>query len=194
MFQKLRRVVRDWLFNDRIAVYNGVAVRDRSPFLVHDHEPEFKNDLVNTVRNTVKPGDDVVIVGGGRSVVAVHASRAGGNVTVYEAANEMVSLTAGVRYLNNVDFDIRHAVVGAPIDVFGDDSHAIRVDPASLKGDVLVLDCEGAERSILPDVSGFRNTIVETHPAKGSSTDDVLDMTDGEVVGEDTIDGEVVIA
>lgn len=194
MFQKLRRVIRDWLFNNRIAVYNGVAVRDRSPFLVHDHEPEFKADLVGTVREAVEAGDDVVIVGGGRSVVAVHAAREGGNVTVYEAADEMVSLSAGVRYLNSVEFDIRHAVVGAPIDVFGDDSHAVRVDPASLEGDVLVLDCEGAERSILPDVSGFRNTIVETHPAKGSSTDDVLELTDGEVVGNDPVDGEVVVA
>lgn len=182
------------VFGQRVGVYNGVAVRDRGVLDPTDHEPEFKADLVRAVRTAVEPGDEVVIVGGGRSVVAVHAARVGGNVTVYEAAGEMVSLAADVRALNAVGFELRHAVVGDPIDVYGDTQHALRVKPAALTGDVLVLDCEGAERSILPDVQGFRDIVVETHPAQGAPTAEVLEETGGEVVGEDPIDGEVVVA
>lgn len=194
MLPELRTALRDVLFHDRIAVYNGVAVRDRGLFAHHDYEPEFKRDLVRAVREAVQPGDDVVVVGGGRSVVAVHAARVGGNVTVCEAAAEMVSLAADVRALNAVDFELRHAIVGDPIDVYGDSEHALRVDPAALTGDVLVLDCEGAERSILPDVRGFRDIVVETHPAQGAPTAEILKVTGGDVVGEDPIDGDVVVA
>jgi len=68
------------------------------------------------------------------------------------------------------------------------------VDPAGLTGDVLVLDCEGAERDILP-VDGFETVIVETHPEHGSPLATISDaLGSHEVVGDDPIDGQVVVS
>lgn len=176
----------------QIGVYNGVAARDRA-VLNRDHEPRFKRHLVAAVREHVSPGDEVVVVGGGRAVVAVHAARLGADVTVYEAGDSALEVTDTVRELNDVTFDVEHAVVGRPVAVTGQPS-VRRVDPADLDGDVLILDCEGAERYILPDVEGFETTIVETHPQFGASLTTVREsLPDAAVVGPDPIDGEVVV-
>jgi len=57
----------------QIGVYNGVAARDCG--LVSRHEPQHKAVLAGAVRDVVTPGDRVIVVGGGRAVVAVHAAR-----------------------------------------------------------------------------------------------------------------------
>jgi hypothetical protein len=177
----------------QVGVYNGVAARDRD-VLARDHEPDYKQALVTAVREAVAPGDRVVVVGGGRAVVAVHAAWAGGVVTVYEAGDEAMRVTESVLQMNETVFTPRAAVVGEPGVVDGDTAPR-RIDPADLEGDVLVLDCEGAERDILP-VEGFDTVIVETHPAHGSPLAAVRNRLpdSAAVVGEDPIDGEVVVA
>jgi len=182
------------VFNDSIAVYQGVAVRDNRLFDAVDHEPEYKTALIETIRNHVEEGDRVVIVGGGRGVAAVHAARAGGHVSVFEAAEEMVSTLLETAALNDVRFETHHAVVGQPRDVYGTVGNASHVHPSELEGDVLVLDCEGAEQDILP-VDGFRTVIAETHPEYGADTDAVLSLlSEGRVVAPDEISGDVVVA
>lgn len=189
----------NWLltavFGPQIGVYNGVAARDRS-ILHRDHEPDHKQHLVRAVRDHVDPGDDVVVVGGGRAVVAVHAAKLGGEVTVYEAGDSAFEVTESAKKLNDVHMRTVHAVVGSPGAVTGASS-TLFVDPETLNGDVLVLDCEGAERDILP-VDGFETVIVETHPAEGaplSAITDRLPNADAvEIVGPDPIDGEVIVA
>ena len=177
----------------QVGVYNGVAARDRD-VLARDHEPHYKQHLVAGVRNAVEPGDRVVVVGGGRAVVAVHAARCGGIVTVYEAGDDAMRVTESVQALNRASFTARSAVVGEPGAVTGATAPR-RIDPADLKGDVLVLDCEGAERDILP-VEGFDTVIVETHPEHGSPLPAVVERLPdtASVVGDDPIDGEVVVA
>lgn len=180
---------------DRIAVYNTVAVRDTPLIDGGDYYPEHKRDLCHAVADTVTATDGVVMVGGGRGVAAVWAARQGATVTVYEAAAEMVSTLRETAELNGVtdQIDVRHAVVGPAHDVYGDIAEATTVDPATLTGDVLVLDCEGAELDILP-VDGFRTSIVETHPRYDAPTDVVLDcLGEGTVVAADAVDGDVVV-
>lgn len=182
------------VFGPQLGVYNGVAVRDCDVLEPADHEPNHKQHLVAAVRETVSPGDRVVVVGGGRAVVAVHAARCGGDVNVFEAGDTAAELSVEVADLNDVEFQVEHAVVGSAENVTGEIS-ARRVDPEQLTGDILVLDCEGAERDILP-VDGFENVIVETHPKHGSSLSVVRKLLPetASVVGIDSLDGEVVVA
>lgn len=176
----------------KIAVYNGVAVRDRGLLDATDHEPEYKQALCDALANATDDGDHVCMVGGGRGVAAVHAARAGARVDVFEAAEEMVALVGETARLNDVELTVKHAIVGSVCDPYGSTSRAKRVGPESLAGDILVLDCEGAETDILP-VAGFETVIVETHPRFGAPTEDVVEATGGEVVAPDPIDGEVVV-
>lgn len=177
----------------QVGVYNGVAARDRR-VLDRDHEPEYKQALVEAVREAVEPGDDVVCVGGGRAVAPVHAARCGGDVTVYEAGDEALVVTESAAALNDVDLHTIYMTVGTAGAVTGRAAW-FSVDPALLDGDVLILDCEGAERDILP-VEGFETVIVETHPKHGSPLEAVRDRLPdtATVVGEDALDGEVVVA
>lgn len=181
-------------FTPRIGVYNGVAVRDKPRFCGRDHEPEHKQLLSQTALDESEPGDRVVVVGGGRGVVPTVLSRADRDVIVFEAAAEMVDRLAETQRLNSVSFEVAHALVGSDIEVYGDYSKAVSISPDELAGDLLVLDCEGSEKDILP-VDGFESVVVETHPRFGAPTKDVQDILQGStVVGADDIDGDVIIA
>jgi hypothetical protein len=176
-------------FDDKIGVYNGVAVRDM-PFLRWDDEhPRHKEGLVDAVLAYTVPGDHVAFVGAGRTVAPVRAARAGRHVTVYEAAEEMVELAGEVADLNEVSIEVVHALVEAGYDVFGDSSGAERVKTGDISGDALVLDCEGAERDILP-APQFGTVVVETHPQFGAETDLVAELSDGAVVESSPTDHE----
>jgi len=180
------------LCGPQIGVYNGVAARDRS-VLRHDHEPEHKAALSAAVREAVQPGDEVTVVGGGRAVAAVHAAHAGASVTVYEAGRDAYAVAKSVQALNDVTMTVRHAVVGAPGESVGGPTADETVAPDSLSGDLLVLDCEGAERAILP-VTGFDTVIVETHPRYDAPLPAVREQLDhAEVVAADPIDGHLVV-
>lgn len=127
------------------------------------------------------PGERVDLVGFGRGVTTVVMLRAGAeHVTGYEAADEMIRVGERTLRANDVPRDrvtIRHALVGEAVDVYGSADGAEAVPPAALRGspsDVLVLDCEGAEQSIVPAVAGAYGTIIcECHPEKGVALDDV---------------------
>lgn len=192
----LRRMADDVLTRvcgPQIGVYNGVAARDRS-VLRPDHEPEHKAALSAVVREEVTPGDEVVVVGGGRAVAAVHAAHAGANVTVYEAGLDAYAVTKSVQALNDVQMTVRHAVVGTPGASVGGATADETVAPDSLSGDCLVLDCEGAERDILP-VTGFDTVVVETHPQYDAPLSAIRDqLGHAAVVAADPIDGKVVVA
>lgn len=179
----------------RIGVYNGVAVRDRAPLDHRDVHGSHKRALCNAVVGTVDEGDSVVVVGGGRGVAAVHAARRAADVTVYEGAAEMVDTLEETARLNRVEtrMDIRHGIVGEAIDLYGNGEDAEYVSPNVLCGDVLVLDCEGAEQEILP-TERFDRIVVETHPEFGAPTERIRDAIDGEVVAPDPHDGHVVVA
>lgn len=194
MIEWLRRLAST-PFRDRIAVYNGVAVRDRMLFAQRDWEPEHKRQLTQAALNATKDGDRVIVVGGGRGIVPTVLARHGRDVTVYEAASEMCERLRETRRLNGVYYSIEHAVVGAAGgDVYGDTSSARHIGSVdSLDGDALVLDCEGAETSILP-ADNFDAVIVETHPEYNASTNDVVaTMPNSTIAGPDEISGDVVV-
>lgn len=182
----LYRPIREQLPRRR-TTFNGVTVRaartgdDLVPWPTgHSNPDEYEQALVREIRESVRPTDEVVIVGGGWGISAVVAAeQAGerGQVTVFEGAESWVSRLRETLRLNPCpeDIDVVHAVVGDGSHLRDGSGGASVVDPDDLpECDVLVLDCEGAEISILEGMSIRPETvIVESHGLFDSPSDEV---------------------
>lgn len=142
--------------------------------------PTYEAALVSGIREQVRSGDRVVIVGGGLGVttcVAAAAVGPEGSVTCYEGSAENADLTRRAAVLNGVGdrTTVHHAVVASALSVWGDYEKATAVPPAGLPAcDVLELDCEGAELEILNGMpSAPRVVLVEAHGFLGAPTETV---------------------
>lgn len=148
--------------------------------------PQYEEPLVDALRSCVRPGDDVVIVGGGygvTTVVAAQEAREGGTVTTYEAIDTRTDVIRNTVSLNGVSdrCTVVHGIVGPAINPGGGlpgggkTDSAERLDPGDLpECDVLELDCEGSELEILRNLAIRPHTIVvETHGHRGASEGDV---------------------
>ena len=131
----------------KIASFNGVPVRGVHLLDSTDAFPEYEAALLEGIRSNVESNDTVVVVGGGRGVSSVVAARQAapdGHVTTYEGGAERLGVARETAVLSRVadSVSIEHGIVGAGIDVIGDGSDAILVEPDDLpQCDVLVLDC-----------------------------------------------------
>lgn len=168
------------LTRDRIGVYNGVAVRGVPWYNWNDYQPVHKQRLWEATRLHLQTGMDVTFVGVGKGVVPIKAAQFGANVLVVEAAAEMVEHMRDTATLNQQQVSVVHALVEAGHDIYGDASDAEHYTTADLSGDMLVLDCEGAERDILP-APQFDTVVVETHPQHGADTLAVAQLLEGDV-------------
>lgn len=160
----------------KYGVYAGVPAPDAKLFDFGDRMDDYKAGFINAIHAHVDDGDDVTLVGGGRGVSTVHCCRAGAeHVTVIEAADTMLPVVEETVAIESpdADVDVQQALVGEAIDVYGDASEATVLRPTDLPtADVLVMDCEGAERSILEGLNDrYETVIVETHPDLGAPTD-----------------------
>lgn len=159
----------------RTANYHGVAVKqqwfDSTPAV----NPGAERPLIAGVEAHIRRGDDIAIIGGGYGVataISAWATGPGGSVTVYEGGereawkNRRLAAEANLRDRVTVE----HAVVGDAVDVWSSTNGARLVDPADLDpGDVLVMDCEGAERPILDKMEQWpRAAVVEYHTTHGA--------------------------
>jgi len=159
-----------------------------------EHSP-FEGGLASVHREHTRPGDEVTVVGGGFGITTVAAAEAGASVTVYEASAERLAALRETLELNDVDttqVTLHQSVIGelaeAEAAEKGLDPDLPTVAPAEvLPCDVLELDCEGAERSILrelidgaPSAGLPRLVAVEVHPIKlGHSPEEVPDLLSG---------------
>lgn len=142
------------------------------------NHPDYKRGLIRAIHDNCEDRS-VTVVGLGRGVSTVHCLRAGATrVDAFEASASMIDVAgqtfAACPYQPTERVEIHHGVVGEAIDVYGEDIG----EPVSTgelpDNDVLVMDCEGAERSIietLPTERAGRAAIVETHPSKGAPTE-----------------------
>lgn len=127
----------------------------------------------------VRPGDHVVVVGGGIGVTVVNAALragSGGRVACYEGSLRNCGFVRETAALNGVEIEVHHAVVGRPIGVYGAAAEfGARVPPEALPPcDVLELDCEGAEVQILAEMTiRPRVLLVETHGIHGAPSAEV---------------------
>lgn len=159
----------------RRATYNGVVTKgarvcDRFCPWESVDKPTYESAIVGALRDRVRAGDRVVVVGGGWGVSGVVAAvEAGqtGQVTVYEGSAEGVENVNDTAALNDVAdrVDVKHAVVGAAVSLLGEGNVGTVVSSDELPDcDVLVLDCEGAELDILEELTVRpRLLIVESH-------------------------------
>jgi len=106
----------------------GVKLDDAPLFDLTVERPLYKIGLIISIYDHVLDGDHVEIVGFGRGVSTTHILRAGaGRVTGYEGAANMITKgkkTVARNYDGTASLDVRHAVVGESIDVYGDHSTA----------------------------------------------------------------------
>lgn len=183
----------------RVANFNGVKAPGGRlldsvvPWREVDH-PLYESGLVSAIETYVREGESVVIVGGGLGVTAVTAGKTVGTngcVTVFEASHDSVGLVRRTIDLNDIEnVEVKHAIVGPAIEVYGPAGNAATVPPQDLPNcDVLELDCEGAEIEILElMVIRPRIILVETHGLHGASTDRVKqtlnDLSYGVVLNE----------
>ena len=160
----------------------GVAVPDAPLLDFTADKRDYKQGLMSAIIEGVEDGDHVDLVGFGRGVSTVRTFDAGAkHVTAYEAAEEMIALARNTVDVNRPfgsRLTVEQAVVGDPIELYGDHSNANIKEPKNLcNADVLILDCEGSERSIIENLGSYPNTIIcETHPERGIPTDNVLDV------------------
>lgn len=131
--------------------------------------PNYEWKLVCGIKQVVEPGDNVTVVGGGYGVSTVYTSRLtgdGGEVRVFEGAQNMVEnirAACEIHSVNNVT--VTHSIVSEVRSLRGDAGEAVSTDPSDLpEADVLILDCEGAETDIVPNLSfDPRAIVIETH-------------------------------
>ena len=183
-----RRGVRPWLPSTGYVHYAGIPTAydhkwgdDSVPSLWLPHyamdAPDYESTLISGLKEHVRFGDRVVVVGGGVGVTAtVAALQVGpsGSVRCFEAAIESVEKVRRTAALNGVAewLTVDHAVVGRPISIYGTQPSREVLAPIELpECDVLELDCEGAEVDILQTMSIHpRVILVETHGHYGAPT------------------------
>jgi hypothetical protein len=148
-------------------------------------QPGYEAALVAGLKETVRLGDGVVIVGAGLGVTAVVAAlRAGlsGNVQCFEASKQYVKLAQKTAARNRItNINIHHTVVAKLIATFDGGSASdlgIVLPPSQLPPcDVLQIDCEGAEVEILREIIiQPRVILVETHGLFGAPTNLVTSL------------------
>ncbi|MGY2048489.1 50S ribosomal protein L11 methyltransferase [Methylobacterium sp. JK268] len=155
-------------------------------FLVRQDIPGYEEGLVRALRAHVRPGEAVTVVGTGSGITTAAAALAagpGGTVTAYEGDPRGIAATRRTLEANGVAARVRlvHAVVGAPVRVYGAGAAASLVAPRDLPPtDVLELDCEGAELAVLDGMTLRPRVIaVESHGCYGAPTAAVRDRLEG---------------
>jgi len=176
----------------KLGVLNGVVARH--PRLLDRREvfDDYEAELIDALETHVQPDDHVVVVGGGLGVTTVVAARRGQRVTVYEAGKHRFEKLRETVEMNGVggSVDAHHSLVGEAVHVNGDCADEA-VSPEELpECDVLEIDAEGSEISILSELEQRpRVIIVECHANRGAPVDDVwpvLDSMGYKVVNQDT--------
>lgn len=189
----LYRRIRSRMPIQSYASYNGVSVElDRKaldefvplkwrPIDSRDI-PTYESALVAGLRENVRPGDRVVIVGGGWGVTTVVAARAAGKrgwITTYEELSQSVERMHWTieRARCNDIVQIIHSHVEGRLPDFTP-TETVATKPEDLPDcDILELDCEGAELGILERMKiRPRVILVESHGVNGSSSREVRDV------------------
>ena len=184
--ERLFERVRPYLPRRRRVRYNTVEVNvferplDRlfpsASWRARD-QPQYDSGLVDGVRSSVTEGDVVVVVGGGFGVTTVAAARRvgeSGTVLTYEAATERVrDVRKAVEYEGLSDrVSVLHASVEQVVHALGEVGDAPRVPARTLPPcDVLVVDCDGPETTVLRNLTVEPRVVVANTAARFGSAE-----------------------
>lgn len=155
---------------------NGFVVPHENPKMFDKYIgiPNYEWKLICGMKEVIEKGDTVSIIGGGYGISSVYASLLtgdNGEVRTYEGASSMVdNIEQACKIHNARNVTVIHSIVSTAHSLRGRPGQASRADPAELpESDVLVLDCEGSEKEIIPNISfDPRAIIVETHGLYGA--------------------------
>ena len=173
--------------------YNGVEVKGNHPMIIVNAKNQniqhklfdglvpwntpssisnFKQPNVKQIHNNYNKGDNIVIIGGGNGVSAVHSAKAvgaDGRVQIFEGDYERIRDLKRTLKKNNVyDMcEINHCIVGNAHFVESP-GNADLIKPSKLpECDALEMDCEGAELNVLRDITKLpKKMIIELHHEK----------------------------
>ena len=135
--------------------------------------------LVECHNDYTRRGYKVSIVGGGMGITAIYASSvvsSCGKVDVYEGGLESVDRINENIHLNNLlNVNVHHSIVGEEVDVYGGSKSNVQTKSILdiINVDILELDCEGSEYSILKELNYYdleneynlpKYLFVEFHP------------------------------
>lgn len=167
---------------------NGVKVRSGrvSDGLVpwetgHPSPENYEGAIVSSLKEHLRDGDNVVIVGGGwgvTSTIAAITIGETGSVTTFEASPKYSKYVEETAELNGVKdrVGVNNAVVSHSVAVRGGGKTRDVIEATNLpECNVLELDCEGAETAILDNIRITpRIIIVETHGHLNASSEEVI--------------------
>lgn len=145
------------------------------PWNTPSYIPEYKQVNVDLIKENYESGDEIIIVGGGNGVTAVHAAKivgTEGKVTIFEADQDRIRGLEMTLKQNGVDdiCEINHTIVGKAqnVDSIGE---ANILPPSALpQCDILEMDCEGAEFDIIRKMESLpEKIIVELHQSLSNS-------------------------
>lgn len=143
----------------------------------------YEHALMEALKENLRAGDTVVVVGGGIGVTVCLAAKcvgSKGSVICYEGNLESCEQVRQTAKLNGVGAIVKvvEGIVSSDIGVYEGAKAANTVDPESLPiCDVLQLDCEGAETEIISKLAySPRAIIVETHGFLGASTESTASL------------------
>ena len=192
-----RRIVRPISLHVGWVEFSGVKIYTSKKLLDHlvpiSWLPKGLSDtigyeatLIDEIKINVAKGDKVVVIGGGlgvTSIVAAKMTGPGGSVVCYEGSvSGYASIYKAIR-INKVSgiIKLHNKIVGDPIHVYGEDITPYFLHTSKIPDcDVMELDCEGSEISILKNMKNRpRIIIVETHGLYGSPTSLVKSILQG---------------
>jgi hypothetical protein len=149
---------------------NGIAVPG-GRFFDRTTDIDYKPVARRALTAHLDAGDHVVEIATGHGIFGLVCHREGATVDTYEADAETLDRARELHQLVGADDSIthHHALVGAAGHGLGEtDAPALAVSDLPDR-DVLLLDCEGAEKAILSE-SDHRadRVLVESHPNQGA--------------------------
>ena len=163
------------------------------------YEQYLKERNIALIREEVNTADVGVVIGGGYGVTAVALSEFVDELHIYEGSTDLINEIEENLTANNATAKIHAKIVGEAIDIDGSISTET-ISPRELPpANVVEMDCEGAEMSILPEITNFPDQfVIETHPQKGAPTEEVIDKLNNighTVIRQvpDPVDGDVLV-
>ncbi|MCF2238155.1 FkbM family methyltransferase [Halobacterium salinarum] len=135
------------------------------------HQPSYESQYIEAIRRHVTEGQDVVLVGGGEgisTVVAANQVQRTGEVTVFEGAAEEARKSQVVVEINEVSdrTTVHHTIVSEDVSLRSAASGAEVLPSAELPScDVLAIDADGAEISILDGIVNHPAVLIVEHHA-----------------------------
>lgn len=163
-----------------IKVANGRLFDDKFPW-TKGNVPLYESALCDSLRQEVRSGDDIVVVGGGLGVTAAVAGKLTGplgSVTVYEPDAGRYRKVLETAEMNDLEdrFTVHQCSVGGQVKIEAEVEDAEEISPTDLpECDVLEIDCEGAELRLLDNLTQRpRVIVVESHGYLGAPTEEVI--------------------